>query len=334
MCFCSWQPWVGPIRLSITPRGPDPPAAQSQLSHIALALLCCQPLYRGTVMVIPQDTVTAPLPCPVVAHGTPNPQMHSGCTVHQPQEELVGDLSSEHPIFRRCCPKVSSSSAFFRMGRVSPGTICRTYNWVGSLLGCPAVMSGLNSSRMPWHQWYVACYLSSLEHLDYCCSFLLAHWVWHGGAWMMRPVPSSYHLLFTPQVKSTPSWESYTGCSSEQSLPRWPLSPHSQHTGHLVLWCLAPDNCVPMEALYNCINMLPPCRIYVRCISFSDLNFVHSKLAVSWWKKWSIYVASCVSTAVLSPGSVCCLIHNVSTVLSLQGSHMWFNAEGLHCGVS
>jgi hypothetical protein len=83
------------------------------------------------------------------------------------------------------------------------------------------------SSRMACHQWlwYVTCCLSSLEYLDYCCSFLPAHWVWHEGTYMMRPVPSSYHLLSTSQVKSTPSWESFTGCSSGQSLLRWPLSP-------------------------------------------------------------------------------------------------------------
>jgi hypothetical protein len=46
-------------------------------------------------------------------------------------------------------PRVSYTSTSFKTGMVSPDAICRIYDRLGFLLGCPATMLGLVMIRHP-----------------------------------------------------------------------------------------------------------------------------------------------------------------------------------------
>jgi hypothetical protein len=61
----------------------------------------------------------------------------------RPQDELICDSVYEDPSHQWVLPKANSTKTSFKMGRVSPDTICRTYNQVGSLTHSPELMSGL-----------------------------------------------------------------------------------------------------------------------------------------------------------------------------------------------
>jgi hypothetical protein len=45
-------------------------------------------------------------------------------------------------IYRDLCPRVISTSAYFKRGRVSPDAVCRLFNRLGFLSGSPMTMSG------------------------------------------------------------------------------------------------------------------------------------------------------------------------------------------------
>lgn len=87
-------------------------------------------------MVVLQNAITTPLLGPVISHGASD----SITGLEAPRMNLSVIVVTYSQVSNMLSPRVSSTSASFKTGRVSPDALCRTFGQLGIFSDIAAVM--------------------------------------------------------------------------------------------------------------------------------------------------------------------------------------------------